>query len=70
MQDEIRAAIKAMTKGKVAGEDGIVIEMIEATEEFGMRKVADLANRIYESGYIPNAMRESVFVAIPKHQVL
>ena len=70
MQDEIRAAIKAMIKGKAAGEDGIVIEMIEATEEFGMRKIADLANRIYESGYIPNAMRESVFVAIPKHQVL
>ena len=44
--------------------------MIEATEEFGIRKIADLANRIYESGYIPNAMRESVFVAIPKHQVL
>ena len=40
--------------------------MIEATEEFGIMKIADLANRVYESGYIPNAMRESVFVAIPK----
>ena len=66
MQNEIRAAIKAVKKGKVAGEDGFVIEMIEATEEFGIRKIADLANRIYESGYIPNAMRESVFVAILK----
>ena len=70
MQNEIRAAIKAAKKGRAAGEDGIVIEMIEATEEFGIRKITDLANRIYESGYIPNAMRESVFVAIPKHQVL
>ena len=26
MQDEIRAAIKAMKKGKAAGEDGIMIE--------------------------------------------
>ena len=66
MQDEIRAAIRAMKKGKAAGEDGIVIEIIEATEEFGIRKITDLANRIYESGYIPNAKRESVFVAIPK----
>ena len=70
MQDEIRAAIKAMIKGKAAGEDGIVIEMIEAIDEFRIRKIADLANRIYESGYIPNAMKESVYVAIPKHQVL
>ena len=66
MPNEIRAAIKAMIKGKVAGEDEIVIEMIEATGEFGIRKISDLATRIYESGYIPNAMRESVFVAIPK----
>ena len=66
MQDEIRAATKAMKKGKAAGEDEIIIEMIEATEEFGIRKLADLANRIYENGYIPNAMRESVFVAILK----
>ena len=44
--------------------------MIEAAEELGIRKITDLANRIYESGYIPNAMRESVFVAIPKNQVL
>ena len=70
MQDEIRAAIKAMIKGKAAGEDGIVIEMIEAIDEFRIRKIADLATRIYESGYIPNAMKESVYVAIPKHQVL
>ena len=70
MQDEIRAAIKAMKKVKVAGEDGIVIDMIEATEEFRIRKITGLANRMDESGYIPNAMRESVFVAIPKHQVL
>ena len=66
MQDEIRAATKAMKKVKVAGEDEIVIGMIEATEEFRIRKITDVANRNYESGYIPNAMRESVFVSIPK----
>ena len=66
MQDEIRAAIKAMKKVQVAGEDEVVIGMIEATEEFRIRKITDVANRIYESGYIPNAMRDSVFVSIPK----
>ena len=70
MQDEIRAATKAMKKVNVAGEDEIVIGMIEATEEFRIRKITDVANRNYESGYIPNAMKESVYVAIPKNQVL
>ena len=37
MKDEIRAALKAMKKGKAAGEDGLVVEMIEAAEEFGIR---------------------------------
>ena len=35
-----------MEIGKAAGEFGIVIEMIEATEELGIRKIYDLANRI------------------------
>ena len=40
--------------------------MIGAVEEFGVRKITNLANRIYESGYLRNAMRESVSVASPK----
>ena len=46
-----------------------MIEMIEAAEEFGIRKITDLANGIYECGYLPNDIRESVFVAIPKNPV-
>ena len=60
--DEVREAINAMKKVKAAGEDGIVIEMTDAAGEFGMRKITDLANRIYNSGYVPGTIRESVFI--------
>ena len=55
-----------MKSGKAAGEDGVVVEMIEAAGEFIMEKITRIANRIYDEGYIPEAMRESVFVTIPK----
>ena len=41
-------------------------EMIKATGEFGIRKIPDLANWIFKSRYVSEAMRESVFIAIPK----
>ena len=40
--------------------------MIKATGEFGIRKIPDLANWIFKSRYVSEAMRESVFIAIPK----
>ena len=62
--DEVRAADNTMKKSKEAGEDGIVIEMIEATGECGIRKITGLSNRNYNTGYVPQAMRQSVFIAI------
>jgi len=42
--------------------------MIEAAGSFGMEKVTQLANKIYNTGYIPERMRESMFIAIPKKE--
>ncbi len=39
--------------------------MLEAADDFGIRTMADLANKIYDSGYVLD-MRMSEFVAIPK----
>lgn len=58
--------MKGMKKGKTVGEDEILVEMIEATGEFGIDKVTRLANMIYDTGYIPQKMRESTIIAIPK----
>ena len=64
--DEVRAVINTMKKGKEAGDAGIVNEIMEATGEFGIRTITNSADRIYGSGYFPEAMRESVFIVIPK----
>ena len=40
--------------------------MIEAAGEFIIDKITRIANRISDEGYIPEAMRESVYVTIPK----
>ena len=66
MKEEIQIAMKGMRKGKAVGEDEISVEMLEALEEFGVEKVTKIANTIYESGYIPQQMREAKFIVIPK----
>ena len=65
-KDEIRAAMKKMKNRKSPGPDEVMIEMLNATEEFGVEKITALANKIYNSGYIPEEMRKSVFITLPK----
>lgn len=66
LREEIEHAIKSMRKGKAVGEDEISVEMIDAAGIFGLEKVTAIANMIYNTGYIPEMMRESTFIAIPK----
>ena len=61
-------AIKGMRKGKAVEEDEISTEMIEAAGIFGVEKVTQMANMIYNTEYIPERMRESTFIAIPKKE--
>ena len=51
---------------KAEGSDGVVVEMVEAAGEFGTEKITELANRIYSTGQVPEAMKESEFIKIPK----
>ena len=51
---------------KAEGSDGVVVEMVEAVGEFGIEKITELANRIYSTGQVPEAMKESEFIVIPK----
>ena len=34
--------------------------------DFGIKKIVELANTIYNTGYIPQDMYKSIFIAIPK----
>lgn len=67
--DEVREAMRSTKRSKAGGEDGLVREMLETTDEFGVRKTPEL-NRIYESGYIPEAMGTAVCGYSKKRQYL
>ena len=66
LEEEIVSVMKKFKKGKSPGHDGITIEMILASGNFGIRKIVEVANNIYDTGYIPKEMYRSIFIAIPK----
>ena len=66
LEEEIVKVMKSMKKGKSPGHDGITIEMLLASGNFGLKKIVELANKIYNTGYIPKEMYRSIFIAIPK----
>ena len=68
LKSEVRTAIKMMKRNKAAGPDGVVIEMIDALEEFGVEKLTDVINKIYEDGKFPEDLAQSIFIPIPKKQ--
>jgi hypothetical protein len=39
--------------------------MIKALEDFGIEIITDICNDIYNTGYIPNDLKTSVFIALP-----
>ena len=66
LKDEVRSAIKSIKCGKAPGNDKIRIEMIKALDECGIDLITKLANKIYETGNIPDEMKKSIFIPIPK----
>ena len=65
-EEEIVRVMKNLKKGKSPGHDEITIDMMLASGNFGIRKIVELTNRIYNTGYIPKEMYRSIFIAIPK----
>ena len=55
-----------MRRNKAAGPDGIVVEMLEALEEYGVEKLTDIINKIYDDGEFPEDLNNSIFTTLPK----
>ena len=66
LRSGVRTAIKMMRKNKAAGPDGEVIEMIEALEEYGVEKLTEIINKIYDNGKFPEDLSKSYFITLPK----
>ena len=66
LKSEAGTAIAKMKLSKSAGPDGIVTEMITALEDYGIDKLTDVINKIYDSGEFQADLCKSIFVIIPK----
>ena len=66
LKSEVSAAVAHTKRNKAAGPDGIVVEMIEALEDFGINTLTEIINEIYDSGSIPEDLSKSIFIALPK----
>ena len=55
-----------MRNNKAAGLDGIQAEMLKALDDYGIIQLTHFLNRIYDTGYLPSDLLESVFITLPK----
>jgi len=63
---EIQEALRKMKYGKAVGNDKINKEMLTAIDNLGINKLHTIVNKIYETGTIPQQMKESIFITLPK----
>ncbi|XP_063611050.1 uncharacterized protein LOC134784809 [Penaeus indicus] len=65
LPSDIREALR-MKRNKAAGPDGIVMEMIELLGDYGVEKLTEVVNKIYDDGVFPDELSKSIFIALPK----
>ena len=66
LRSEVQAAMKMMKRHRAAGPNEFITEMITSLEEYGVSKVTDIINEIYDTGEIPEYLCRSIFIALPK----
>ena len=66
LKEEVESALKKMKNNKAAGPDEIRVELIKSLEEFGINKLTEILNEMYESGNLPDDLLKSVFITLPK----
>ena len=49
-----------------AGDDGVTSEMLQALDQLGVTQVAELCSKISDTGHIPEDLKKSTFLPIPK----
>ena len=64
--EEVKEAIKHLKESKAPGEDGITGEQLKVLDEESLKILTDILNDIYNTGVIPNDLKQSAFVKIPK----
>ena len=66
LKEEVEHVMKMIKNVKAIGTDEIPIEALKAFEEYNLELVTELCNTIYNSGYIPTDMKQSIFIPLLK----
>ena len=66
LNEEVENVIKRMKNGKATGSDEIPIEALKDFDEHNVKVITDLCNTMYNSGYIPIDMKQSIFLPLLK----
>ena len=66
LEAEVEKVINSMKIGKAAGDDGVTTEMLQAIGSLGIARITQLCNKIYDTGYMPDDLKQSTFIPIPK----
>ena len=62
----MKHAIKKLKNNKATGTDLIAAEMLKALDDGPIEKLTQLCNEIYNTGYWPKDLKDSIFIHIPK----
>ena len=65
---EVENALQHMGNGKASGIDNISKEMLQAMGDFGVNILTEMCNRMYHNTHIPEDLRTSIFILLPKKQ--
>ena len=66
LKEEVENVTHLMKNGKATGPDDLPAEALKSLNEYNIDIVTTLCNIIYNTGYIPTEMKQSIFVPIPK----
>ena len=66
LESEVKYAMKNMKNRKAPGRDEITIEHLKALNDKGIVILTDICNEVYKTGHIPDDLKHSIFIKIPK----
>ena len=66
LKSEIVHALKRMKNRKAPGIDEINTEQLKALDDNGLNILTEICNDMYRTGHIPEELKHSIFVKIPK----